>query len=96
MRRCRTSPEQLRQLVVNLAVEMQGAFSNESLSAAEAEERVMELMRDAGREALGRAFLRSMTQQVVAPVPVCSEVPCETAREMLGRLTGIEISDSHA
>lgn len=56
MRRCRTSPEQLRQLVVNLAVEMQGAFSNESLSAAEAEERVMELMRDVGREALGQGL----------------------------------------
>jgi len=27
---------------------------------------------------------------------VCSEVPFETGREMLGRLTGIEISNSHA
>jgi hypothetical protein len=153
-------PEQLQELIIGLAVKLNEVVSDESLSAAETEEQVMELMREAGREALGqglsekygrqegprrvclcgsvqkferyrpivvmtllgavryeRAYYRCAqckrshyqgdealglsggsfslpAQEAVALV--CSEVPFETGREMLGRLTGIDISNSHA
>lgn len=153
-------PEYVQQWMVNLAFEMHRLLSSEHLSAAETEEHVVELMREAGCEALGqglsqkygrhsgprrecpcglvqkfegyrcisvmtmlgpvrfeRAYYRCAqckrshyqgdealgldggsyslpAQEAVALV--CSEVPFETGREMLGRLTGIEISNSHA
>lgn len=153
-------PEYLQQLTMGLAVEMHQVLSDESLSAAEVEERLTELLREAGREALGqglsekygrhegprrlcpcgeiqrfegyrsvgvmtilgavryeRAYYRcaqckrscyqgdealglgegsfSLPAQEAVSL-VCSEVPFETGREMLGRLTGIEVSNSHA
>lgn len=153
-------PEYLQRLVTDLGVWMHLVLSDENLSAAETEERLTELTREAGREALGKGLSEKYGRQVGSrrPCPcgvvqkferyrsvdvvtvlgpiryerayyrcsscgrthyqgdaevglrygsfslpaqeavalVCSEVPYETGREMLGRLTGIEVSNSHA
>jgi len=153
-------PEYLVELALALAVGMDEVFSDAGQSAAESEERLGELLRETGREALGqglsakygrqrgprrfcecglvqrfegyrskmvmttlgavryeRAYYRcagcgrthyegdvevgliygsfSLPAQEAVSL-VCSEVPFETGREMLGRLTGIEVSNSHA
>ena len=153
-------PEYLQQLTMGLAVELHQVLSDDNLSGAEVEEELTELMREAGRKALGeglsekygrhegprrlcpcgriqsfegyrpigvmtilgpvrfeRAYYRcadcgrthyqgdealglsegrfSLPAQEAVSL-VCSELPFETGREMLGRLTGIEVSNSHA
>jgi hypothetical protein len=153
-------PEYLVEMALALAVGMHEVFSDEGLSSAESEERLGELLRETGREALGRGlsekygrqrgprrlcecglmqrFERYRSKMVMttlgavryerayyrcgscgrthyegdaqvgliygsfslpaqeAVALVCSEVPFETGREMLGRLTAIEVSNSHA
>lgn len=153
-------PEYLQQLMVDLGGALGRVLADESLSAAATEEELTELLRTAGREALGRGLsarygrqqgprrgcgcggqqrfegYRSIGVMTVlgavryerayyrcahcggthyqgdaemglaegrfslpaqeAVALVCSEMPFESGVEMLGRLTGIEVSNSQA
>jgi len=153
-------PEHLQQWTIKLAGEIHRLLSDADLSAAESEEELLELLRDAGCEALGKGLSEKYGRQTgprrrcacglwqkfegyraktlvtvlgavcyerayyrcgeckrshyegddalgvgggsfslpaqEAVALVCSEVPFEAGRELLERLTGIEISNSHA
>ena len=150
----------LQELMVEAAERLHEVLSDETLSSAATEERVVELTRELGRAALGRGlsekygrhqgpqrpcecgqwqkfegYRATTLMTTMGPVGyqrayyrcascrrrhyegdaavgmlcgryslpaqeaialVCSEVPFESGRELLGRLTGIEVSSSHA